>query len=645
MKSFLCRIAAVLGAVFVLVGAAQAIPSPGVQYNPKVKTVQGNQPLDESYPIVITTPDSIAEGSNLTIGFNIVVLSKPLGVSDATALSFISLNPSTINVTGPSQSKTVTVTVNVPPGDFAGDYAYLVTTTGWPAGLTVPDAGSTVNARVAPTEVVDESPPTVTLQDPSDGATLTYYPAVGPLQIPVSFEAVVGDNGATIDSMQALIGSTPIDFTTTGLNTLDAAATGTATVTAPGIYTITVAATNLHGTSYDSADITVVVSAPAPSITVASPTSGAEFVYPAGSSSATVPVSFTATSVYGNVTQVAATLDGTPITLSSSSPGTTVTSSASLNLVAGDYTLVFSAASDYGTAEPVTVPIKVRAQASVPDLPVVSILTPTPDQVFTRTEGDAATVINYSFAVTTTTGPISAVTVAIDGMTQSPALTGLGSTSVTGSGSISYTAGGTHTLTVTAVNPDGSASASTTYTIQQTPAPVCRNLFWLPPISLDNTVEGGSTMPIKFTLTCKGSFVRDTEVLIAIYEVYADGSFGEEAIYPYGEGGNPNPPDYAINGHHYQLNFDTAKGVHRYRIEVYRPLADGSFQVLGTKDLLTKGKRGNDRGDRDDECGDHRDRDHDRDQYAGKDNDRDHDKDRNKDHERDRDGDKGKGRK
>ncbi len=626
MKNFLRRFAAILGAAFVFGGAAHAIPSPGVQYNPKVMPVQGNQPLNESYPITITTPNSIAAGSNLTIGFKITVLSKPSGVSDAIALSFISLNPSTMNVTGPTQQKVVTVTVSVPPGNFAGDYSYLVTTTGWPVGLTVPDAGSTVNARVAPTATVDLSPPTVTLQDPSNGANLTYYPAVGPLAIPVIFAAVVGDNGATVDAMQAKIGNTPISLTMTGLNTLDASATGTATVSAPGIYTISVAATNNNGTGYDSADVTVVVSAPPPSITVASPTSGAQFLYPAGSSAATVPVSFTATSVYGNVS-VGATLDGTPIALSSSSPGTTVTASASLSLVAGDYTLVFSASSAYGTATPVTIPIKVRTQAPVPDLPVVSMLTPAAGQVFTRTEGDAATVVNYSFTANAATGPISAVAVAIDGVAQSPVLTGLGTTSVSGSGTISYTAGGAHTLTVTATNPDGSASASTTYTIQQDAAPVCRNLIWLPPISLGKTVEGGSEMPIKFTLTCGGDFVRDTSVLIAIYEVYANGTFGEPAIYPYGDGGNPNPPDYSINGHHYQLNFDTARGTHSYRIEVYRPMADGSFQVLGTRDLLTKGKGRDDRDDDDDDCDD---------------DNRDRDRDRDNEHDRDKDKDKGR---
>lgn len=587
MKNFILRFAVILGAAFIFVGAVYAIPSPGVQYNPKTKAVQGNQPLNESYSITITTPNSIAEGSNLTIGFKIAILSKPSSVSDTTALSFITLTPSTINVTGPSQAKVVTVTVAVPPGNFAGDYAYLVTTTGWPAGLTVEDNGSTVNAIVNPTATVDLSPPTVTLQDPSNGANLTYYPAVGPLAIPVVFEAVVGDNGATVDAMQAKIGNTPISLAMTGLNTLNASATGTASVSAPGIYTISVAATNNNGTGYDSADVTVVVSAPPPSITVASPTVGAQFLYPAGGTSASVPVSFTATSVYGNVTHVAATLDGTPITLTSTGPGTTVTSSASLNLAAGDYSLVFTAGSDYGTATPITVPIKVRTQAPVPDLPVVSILTPTAGQVFARTEGDVATVVSYCFAVNAASKAISAVTVAIDGVAQTPALTGLGTTSVTGSGTISYSAGGSHTLTVTATNIDGPASAATTFTIQQAPAPVCQNLIWLPPISLNKVVKGGSVMPIKFSLTCHGEFVRDTTTLIGIYEVYADGTFSEPVTYPYGSG-NPNPPDYAISGHHYQLDFETAKGVHLYRIEVYHPLPDGSFQLIGTKDLLTK---------------------------------------------------------
>lgn len=597
MKQFLHRFAAILVGIALLAGTVYAVPSNKVQYNPKIKAVQGNQPLNESYTITITTPNTIAEGANITVGFNVAVLSKPAAVDDATALTFITITPATFTVTGPSQTKVVTLSVVVPPGNYAGDYSYLVTTTGWPSGLTVPDAGSTVNARVTPTNAVDLSPPTVTLQDPSNGQALTYYPAVGPLTVPIAFEAVVGDNGATVDSMKAKIGATPISLTTTGLNTLDAAATGTATITAPGIYTISAEATNINGTGSDSADITVVVSAPPPSLTVASPIAGATFTYPVGGTTASVPVSVTATSVYGNVTQLTATLDGTPIALNASAPGTTVTASASLSLAAGDYTLVFSAASDYGTAVPVSVSIKVRAQTPPPVLPVVSFAAPVANQVFTRTEGDPATVVNYSFTVNSAASNVSAVAVAIDGVTQAPALSGLGTVSVSGTGSVSYTAGGPHTLTVTATNADGSASASTTFTIQQAAAPVCRNLIWLPPISLNQVVEGGSVVPIKFTLTCHGDFVRDTSVLIGIYEIYADGSFSDPVVYPYGAKGNPNPPDYAINGNHYQLNFDTAEGTHRYRVEVYVPLADGSFQVLGTKEIQTKGKGRNGRDD------------------------------------------------
>lgn len=625
MKQFLHRFVAILGGIALFVGTVHAVPSNKVQYNPNNKTVQGNQPLNESYTITITTPNTIPEGSNLAVGFNISVLSKPAAVDDATALTFISITPGTITVTGPSQTKVVTVSVVVPSGNFAGDYSYLVTTTGWPSGLTVPDAGSTVNARVAPESTVDLSAPTVNLQDPSNGQVLTYYPAVGPLTVPIAFEAVVGDNGAPVDSMKALIGTTPITLTMTGLNTLDAAATGTATITAPGIYTISAEATNINGTGYDAADITVVVSAPPPNITVASPTAGASFTYPAGGTTASVPVSVTATSAYGNVTQLTATLDGTPIALSASGPGTTVTASTSLSLAADDYTLVFSAASDYGTAVPVSVSIKVRAQAPAPVLPVVSIAAPAANQVFNRTAGDPATVVNYSFTVSSAASVVSAVAVAIDGVTQVPTLSGLGTTSVSGTGSISYTAGGAHTLTVTATNADGSASSSTTFTIQQAAAPVCRNLIWLPPISLNQTVEGGSVVPIKFTLTCHGDFVRDTTVLIGIYEIYADGSFSDPVIYPYGASGNPNPPDYAINGNHYQLNFDTAEGTHRYRVEVYVPLADGSFQILGTKELVTKGKGRNGRDD---------DRDCDKDRKNGQDRDQDCDQGRKDDHDR-----------
>ena len=65
-------------------------------------------------------------------------------------------------------------------------------------------------------------------------------------------------------------------------------------------------------------------------------------------------------------------------------------------------------------------------------------------------------------------------------------------------------------------------------------------------------------------------------MLIAIYEVYSNGAISHPTVYAYGNGSNPNLPDYAIAGNKYQLNFDTATGVHDYRIEAYTAVLSSS---------------------------------------------------------------------
>ena len=66
---------------------------------------------------------------NTVIGFSPSVLSAPAGVSSAQALALISFSPATLTFTGPIQAQTTTVTVAVST-NFAGDYAYLIHTTG-----------------------------------------------------------------------------------------------------------------------------------------------------------------------------------------------------------------------------------------------------------------------------------------------------------------------------------------------------------------------------------------------------------------------------------------------------------------------------------------------------------------------------------
>ncbi|MCF7760671.1 MAG: hypothetical protein K9M98_09215 [Cephaloticoccus sp.] len=426
------------------------------------------------------------------------------------------------------------------------------------------------------------------------GTVYTYFPVTGiPVTVPVVFDGSVGNNGQPITGMTATINNLPVNGILTGEGTLNASFVGSADLTDPGTYVVKVNATNLNGTSEAQTDISVVVNAPPPTITVATPTAGATFNYVNNTPGASVSVSYTAVSAYGNITSTGVSLDGLPLALNLSGVGTatTATGSTSLVLTQGDYVLEFNAANAFGVATPVAVPIKVRSMEPSPVIPTVSIPSPAGGAVFERTEGDPATVVNYSFTGNTTSGVINSVTVTLDGGTVSPSVSGLNTADITGTGSASYSAAGTHTLSVTVSNGQGTATALTSFTVNETPLQVCQNLTWLPPISLNKTVEGGSTVPIKFRLDCHGNFVEDHSTIITIYEIYPDGSFSAPVVYPYGTG-SPNPPDYAITGQMYHLNFATAKGTHRYRIEVYHPLnAEGtSLQLLGAKELLTQGK-------------------------------------------------------
>ena len=75
-------------------------------------------------------------------------------------------------------------------------------------------------------------------------------------------------------------------------------------------------------------------------------------------------------------------------------------------------------------------------------------------------------------------------------------------------------------------------------------------------------------------------------MVISIYEV---GSTAPATQFKYGTG-SPNPPDYIIDGDYkYQLNFPTARGTHKYHIDVYRFVAGSTTPVLvGSKEFSTR---------------------------------------------------------
>jgi hypothetical protein len=79
--------------------------------------------------------------------------------------------------------------------------------------------------------------------------------------------------------------------------------------------------------------------------------------------------------------------------------------------------------------------------------------------------------------------------------------------------------------------------------------------------------------------------LRDKSVIISVYEV---GSSAPAVQYKYGTG-SPNPPDYIIDGDcKYQLNVPTARGSHRYHIDIYRFPTGATVPVLvGSKEIST----------------------------------------------------------
>lgn len=567
---------------------------PTVLYTPQLKLIEGDQPLNTSYVLSVLSPANLAAGVNVPVSLVVSANSSPAGVSNAAALSFVSLSTTSLVFTGPNQTKTVTVTVSVPEGTAAGDYVWNVATIGWAAGTIDPRAA--INAKVTIPQV--PVAPAVSISGPLDGTVFNLLNSALPLSLPVSFTATA-PAASPILSIDADINGTAIPLTTTGLGTGNVQATGIIPLSLAGVFTVRARATNNVATSSDTVDITVNIQAPAPTVAIAQPIAST-FVYTG--TTLTVPFAFTATSPFGGVTSLAATLNGTPIPVTAanlSSLVATGTGALAIN-AAGTYTLAVTGTSAHGTTSVIKT-FTVTSAQSIP-APTVAIAQPLNGAVFIRVAGSAATSIPFAFTATSPGSTISSVTGALNGNNVSVATTGLGFTTATGTGVFSISAPGTYTFVAGATSSGLSGSKSVSFTVNETPAPVADcTIEWLPPISLGKVQKGGSVLPIKFRLDCgcrrcsRGKDdcdnERDTSVVIFVYEIFANGTDSEPEIFTYSRHGKCSRRDgtYEIDGNHYHLNYDTERGTHRYHVEVYRTQPNSTTpQLLGTKEFTTR---------------------------------------------------------
>ncbi|GAB1488059.1 hypothetical protein MASR2M8_05020 [Opitutaceae bacterium] len=528
----------------------------------------------------------------LTVPLQVVSLSRPADVSEASALSFITVNPNPVLLPAGNGSweyndqftRTFTISIHVPVGFTAGDYGYQIKTLGLalPDGLALVDEGTFINMKVLP-PTAGNQPPTVKINTPQDQSHYTYTPANGPLLIPFDFSASA-NGSSTILTVDADLNNLSIPVTSTGIGTNSATGSGTLSITSGGLFTLRARASNGTQTSSDSVEFNVTVAALPVTLTALQPLNNAVYDLTLGQS-LTVPLDARALSTYGPITSFTATLNGTPVAGLSTTGLNTLQARATgaVGITApGSYTVVYTASNVSG---PVSRTVNFTVNGITPP-PVVTIGQPAVDTVVERYTGDAPSVVPFTFQANSPYGPIQSVSVTLDGQPVSATTSGLQTSNATGSGNFNVTTPGTYTMVVTASNGGAVASASRTFTVVETAPPLNYTLNWLPPISTGVAVEGGTTVPIKFTLTnSNGATVSDQNVIIAIYEVFPNGTSSNPVLFPYGTSG-PAAPDYAISGGVYQLDYATADGAHVYKVEVYSA-SSSSAVLLGAKQLTT----------------------------------------------------------
>ena len=362
----------VTGATLLVTGStARAFgPTLNVAYTQTTQNVQGPEPLNFTYnPIGITSPPGIPNQS-ITITPKLTVISAPLGVSASDAAAFVTISPATLTYSGPGQSQQITVSVSVAAGAPTGDFAYKITTSGWPAtGIdpgsgqvaAIVDPGTFINMHADPPNNL--AGPTVAITSPADGTVYTHTVGDPAVSVPVHIVGVAALAAPVLTLIGVLDGvdgdgvpivsGLPIVLTLTSLGTPSADGVATLSISVPGTYTITATAVNIIGASVTQSDFIVNEVVPPPAVNINPPQNNPQYSYVRGLTSVTVPYAYVGstlgTSATDGITALTAslTLGGsgtpttiTPATISPTGPGNlTVTASGSFVFGLGGITV------------------------------------------------------------------------------------------------------------------------------------------------------------------------------------------------------------------------------------------------------------------------------------------------------------------
>lgn len=477
-----------------------------VRYDPLSQSVYGTLPAMSTYTLNVTAPEALTSFP-VTVSLQLTPTAIPVGDA-ATALTYVRFSSPTLTFTQPGQTLPVTVTLDFPLTALslqvpAGAYMYQINTVGWPAGII--DSGSSISATVSSPVSDEGAPPTVTIDSPADNTVFTFSLGQLPAQIPFSFTATVPAQAPVITSVSAMFGgatgSTVVPVTASGLGSSTATGSGYFTVTKPGVYTLQASAINSVGAAQDTSVYTIVVTGvPPPTVTIASPTPGSSYTYTAGGSAVVVPLTFQATSSFGGIRALTATLDGASLAFVSSGLDTLVaTGSVSLPYTtAGAHTVVVTAVDDYGSAVATTnFTINVIAPT-----PTVAISAPLNGQTITLAPGVLSANVPYLFRSTSNNGfVVDAVTATLGSTTLTPTTVGLGAPIATSSGALQNLGPGSYTLTATATSAGITVQDTVSFTIVGSTIPPSVTINTPPVGSIYTRVAGGPAVSVPLTFT------------------------------------------------------------------------------------------------------------------------------------------------
>jgi hypothetical protein len=188
-----------------------------------------------------------APGIDLDIVASVI---PPEGVSQETALAWLSVSENTWTCLALNEQKEITVTLNIPPNAApVGDYVFTVAANpppalGWGVGghnltASIAQYVAQVPTSVEQPFVLDVTAPQVNITAPTL-PSFTYV--TGGTPVDVAFDA--SEIESPITSLAGSVAGAPIALTVSGEGTKAKSATGIATVGPVGVYTFTATATN-----------------------------------------------------------------------------------------------------------------------------------------------------------------------------------------------------------------------------------------------------------------------------------------------------------------------------------------------------------------------------------------------------------------